>query len=96
MNIVGIVQAALIVGGTGALIGFFLCFAGEKLKVEIDEREEKILALLPGVNCGACGHAGCGTLAAAIVEGAAKTNACPVGRGALTEQIGAIMSVSAE
>ena len=61
------------------LMGFFLCFASEKFKVEVDEREEAILGVLPGNNCGGCGYAGCSGLAAAIVKGEAPVNGCPVG-----------------
>ena len=57
MDIMSIVIAAVIVGGTGILIGFFLGFAGEKFKVEVDPREEAIAAVLPGNNCGGCGYA---------------------------------------
>ena len=39
MNITAIIFAAVVVGGVGILIGFFLGVSGEKFKVEIDERE---------------------------------------------------------
>ena len=66
MNVTAILFAALIVGGVGILIGFFLGISGEKFKVEVDEKEEAILGVLPGNNCGGCGYAGCSGLAAAI------------------------------
>ena len=65
----GILIAAAIVGGTGLFIGVFLGVSGNKFAVEVDEREEAILAELPGNNCGGCGYAGCSGLAAAIVKG---------------------------
>ena len=55
----GILIAAAIVGGTGLFIGVFLGVSGKKFAVEVDEREEAILAELPGNNCGGCGYAGC-------------------------------------
>ena len=67
----GILIAAAIVGGTGLFIGVFLGVSGKKFAVEVDEREEAILAELPGNNCGGCGYAGCSGLAAAIVKGEA-------------------------
>ncbi len=49
----GILIAAAIVGGTGLFIGVFLGVSGKKFAVEVDEREEAILGVLPGNNCGA-------------------------------------------
>ena len=68
MSITGVLIAALIVGGTGVFIGVFLGIAGKKFAVEVDEKEEAILAELPGNNCGGCGYAGCSGLAAAIAK----------------------------
>ena len=51
MNVTAIIIAALVVGGTGIFLGFFLGIFGEKFKVEVDEREEAILGVLPGNNC---------------------------------------------
>lgn len=52
MNITAIIIAAAAVGGTGILVGLILGIAGDRLKVEVDEREEKIMGVLPGNNCG--------------------------------------------
>ena len=78
MTITAIILAAVVVGGTGLFIGVFLGIAGKKFAVEVDEREEAILGVLPGNNCGGCGYAGCSGLAAAIVKGEAEVNGCPV------------------
>lgn len=96
MTITGILLAMVIVGATGCLIGFFLCFASEKFKVEVDERETAILDVLPGNNCGGCGYAGCSGLAAAIVKGEAPVNQCPVGGAPVAALVGEIMGVAAE
>ena len=69
MNITAVIIAAVIVGGTGLFIGVFLGLAGKKFAVEVDEREEAILGVLPGNNCGGCGYPGCSGLAAAIAKG---------------------------
>ena len=95
MNIVGILIAAAIVGGTGLFIGVFLGIAGEKLAVEVDEREEAISAVLPGNNCGGCGYAGCSGLATAIVAGNAEVGACPVGGALVASKIATIMGQEA-
>ena len=79
MSMTGIILAAVVVGGTGLFIGVFLGIAGKKFAVKVDEREEAILGVLPGNNCGGCGYAGCSGLAAAIVKGEAEVSGCPVG-----------------
>ena len=60
----GIIYAVVVVGGVGLFIGLFLGIAAIKFKVEIDEKEEAVLAVLPGNNCGGCGFPGCSGLAA--------------------------------
>lgn len=92
----GILTAALVVGLVGIFMGLFLGVAGIKFKVEVDEKEEAVLAALPGNNCGGCGYAGCSGLAAAIAKGEAPVNACPVGGEAVGAKIAAIMGVEAE
>ena len=79
MSITGILIAAACVGIVGIFVGLFLGVAGIKFKVEVDEKEEAVLAALPGNNCGGCGFAGCSGLAAAIAKGEAAVNTCPVG-----------------
>ena len=83
-------------GGTGFIsIGIFLGLADKKLTVKVDEKEEAILGVLPGNNCGGCGYAGCDGLAKAIANGEAPVNGCPVGGAAAAEKISAIMGVEA-
>lgn len=88
-----IVMAVCIVGGCGLIFGILLSVASFVFKVEKDERAEKISAILPGANCGACGYAGCSAYADAIVEGA-PVNACSVGKKAVADQIAQIMGVA--
>ena len=95
MSLTGIILAVVIVGGTGLFIGVFLGLAGKKFAVETDEREDAILEVLPGNNCGGCGYAGCSGLAAAIVAGEAEVGGCPVGGAPVAEKIAAIMGVEA-
>ncbi|ONI48126.1 ferredoxin [Candidatus Epulonipiscioides saccharophilum] len=86
-----ILIATLIVGGTGLFIGIFLGFAGKAFAVEVDPREEGIMGVLPGNNCGGCGYPGCGGLATAIVNGEAEATACPVGGSEVATKIAEIM-----
>ena len=52
MSISGILIATAIVGGIGLFIGLFLGGSAILFKVEVNEKEEAILAQLPGNNCG--------------------------------------------
>lgn len=91
----GVLIAALIVGGTGLILGLFLGLADKKFKVEVDEKVERIRAELPGNNCGGCGYAGCDAVAQAIADGEAEVSACPVGGSAAAAKIAAIMGKEA-
>lgn len=95
MDITAIILAAVVVGGTGIIIGVILGIAGEKFKVEVDPKEEAVLGVLPGNNCGGCGFAGCSGLAAAIAKGEADIASCPVGGAPVAAKIGEIMGVEA-
>ena len=95
MSMTGIILAAVIVGGTGLFIGIFLGLADKKFAVEVDEKEEAVLGVLPGNNCGGCGYPGCSGLAAAIAAGEAPVNACPVGGAPVAAKIADIMGVEA-
>ena len=79
----------------GLGFGVILAFAGKIFASEPDERIEMITGVLPSANCGGCGFAGCAALAEAIVNGEAKTNACPVGGTETSNAIAGIMGEQA-
>ena len=91
-----IFSSILVLGLMGLLFGAVLAYASKKFAVEIDERVEAIVEVLPGANCGGCGFPGCSGLASAIVEGKASVNACPVGGSECATKIGDIMGVSSD
>lgn len=95
MNISAILTAVAVVGGVGLFLGIFLGIASIVFKVEVDEKEEEVLGVLPGNNCGGCGYPGCSGLAAAIAKGEAAVNACPVGGDAVGKKVASIMGVEA-
>lgn len=80
-------------GGLGLLFAGFLVIANSKLKVEEDPLVEKILDALPGTNCGACGVAGCHSLAEQISKGDAPINACPAGGAEVADLLADILGV---
>ena len=92
MNFVPIIIATVIVGAVGLVIGVILGVAGQLLEVKLDEKQVRIREALPGNNCGACGYPGCDGLAAAIFNGEAPHNACPVGGAASAAAIDAIFA----
>jgi len=63
------VFALLVMGILGLLLGLFLVIAEKFLAVEVDPRYEKVMDLLPQVNCGACGYSGCAGYADALIAG---------------------------
>lgn len=96
MSAIGIITATLVVGTVGIFVGVFLGVAGIRFKIKVDEKEEAVLSVLPGNNCGGCGYAGCSGLATAIAKQEAPVNACPVGGEAVGKKIAEIMGVEAE
>lgn len=71
-----IVTAILVLGIMGGVFGLILAIASKVFEVQKDPREEEILALLAGANCGGCGYAGCADCAAHILDGSAPVSAC--------------------
>ncbi len=96
MNYSGIVTAIIIMVVLGLFVGLFLGVAGIVFKVKVNEKEEAVLAALPGNNCGGCGFPGCAGLAAAIAKGEAPVNQCPVGGEKVADNIAAIMGTASE
>ena len=74
----------------GAGFGFLLGMLSKHWRVEQHPKIQKICELLPGVNCGGCGYAGCRALATAISEKKAAPNACPACDEIKTRQIAEI------
>ena len=91
-----ILWAFLSVGLLGALLGVGLYVASKFFFVKKDERVARVEAALPGLNCGACGFAGCESYADAIISSDVELDLCkPGGPGALTE-LGLIMGKAVE
>lgn len=63
----------------GLLAGIMLALAAVFMRVPTDKKLEEVRAILPGVNCGVCGFAGCDEYAKAIVKGEAINRCVPGG-----------------
>ncbi len=69
----------LSMGILGAIFAIGLVIASKKFAVDVDPKVNALEGVLPGVNCGACGFAGCRSFAEGLAEGKASPNGCPVG-----------------
>jgi len=87
------IAAILVITGLGFLFGYGLAFAAKRLEVAKDERVSSIEALLPGVNCGACGYPGCSGYANAIAREGAAVDLCAPGGAAAANAVAGIMGV---
>jgi Na+-translocating ferredoxin:NAD+ oxidoreductase RNF subunit RnfB len=83
--------ATMLVLGLGFAI--VLLIASEKLKVQQDERVERVLAALPNINCGACGCAGCQEYAKAVVADATLLGRCFPGGTKTMQKVAEILNL---
>ncbi len=87
----------LIVGAIGLLAGVVLTIASKIMHVSVDEKVAQIYEKLPGVNCGACGFAGCEDYANALVsDKKISTSLCPVGGAYLAFAIADALGVETD
>ncbi|MFI4910446.1 MAG: RnfABCDGE type electron transport complex subunit B [Sedimentisphaeraceae bacterium JB056] len=82
----------VVLGGVFALI---LLIASIKLKVEVDPKEEAIKEALPGIDCGACGYAGCGSYAKAVHQNPELIGKCAPGGSDVSNKIAEILNLEA-
>lgn len=66
----------LVLAGVGLVFGVLIAVLSKVFYVEVDTRLETLTEMLPGYNCGACGHPGCSGLARAIIENGASVDSC--------------------
>jgi Na+-translocating ferredoxin:NAD+ oxidoreductase RNF subunit RnfB len=80
-------------GGIGVALALILVVADKKLAVKEDPRVEQALEALPGINCGACGFAGCSAFATAVTEGKVSVTGCRPGGSEVAAQLARILGV---
>lgn len=90
-----VTTATLYIGGIGLASAALLAVADKYLSVPEDPRIAKIAELLPGVNCGGCGYAGCADYARAIALRGAEANLCAPGGAACALAIAKLLGVQA-
>ena len=62
------VTAVVSLTGLGLVAAIGLSLASKKFHVDVDPRLETIEGILPALNCGACGYAGCAGFAIGLLE----------------------------
>jgi Na+-translocating ferredoxin:NAD+ oxidoreductase RNF subunit RnfB len=73
-----------------------LYFVAQKFKIFEDPRIDDVQAILPGVNCGGCGFAGCRSLAEALVKAETFEGLyCPVGGAVVMGKAASILGKEA-
>ena len=80
----------------GVALGGLLGTAARFLAVEENPLEAEIKAMLPGSQCGQCGHVGCAQAAAALAKGEAPVTLCPPGGKAVAEALAKKLGVTAD
>lgn len=95
MNLIDILIPVASLSLLGIFFGGLLAVANKVFSVEVDERVDKIIEVLPGANCGGCGYPGCSAFAEAVAAGKAPVNGCPVGKQKVADQVSEIMGVTA-
>jgi len=79
--------------GLGSGFAVVLLIASQKLKVEVDPKVEQIHKVLPNLDCGACGFAGCSQYAKALSENAELLGQCAPGGPKTSAKIAEILNL---
>ena len=79
--------------GLGSGFALVLLIASVKLKVEVDPKVEQIHDALPNLDCGACGFAGCGQYAKAILANPELLGKCAPGGPETSAKIADVLSL---
>jgi len=92
-----IILPIIIISTIAIVLGLGLTFASEKLGTPIDEHEEALIEILPGVNCGACGYSSCAGYAKALNKGEDKNaSLCTPGGNEVAAHIGELTGLAPE
>jgi electron transport complex protein RnfB len=79
--------------GLGGGFALVLLIASVKLKVEVDPKIEQIHEALPNLDCGACGYAGCGQYAKAVLANPELLGKCAPGGAEASARIAGILNL---
>ena len=90
-----ILASIAVISGLAGIFGFGLAYANKRLAVEKDPKIQDLEEILPSVNCGACGYAGCSAYAEALANENADTTLCAPGGSDVIKKIASILGVDA-
>ncbi len=90
---IDVLKAVLTLGLIGGLLGGGLSFAGKVFRVREDKRREKIMAVLPGADCGMCGYRSCSRYAEALLNGDKDCARCLVAQAEGAEALADILGI---
>jgi electron transport complex protein RnfB len=85
--------AGLTMLGLGFGFAVVLLIASERLKVRLDPQVEQIYQVLPHVECGACGFAGCGQYAPAVRSDPQLLGKCAPGGADVAARVATILNI---
>lgn len=85
----------LTLGLLGAAFAILLSVSHRYLSVKGDPKLEMFMSILPGSNCGACGHAGCLGYAETLAKGDAEPTGCLAGGAAVAAKLAEAMGIAA-
>ena len=85
--------AGLTMLGLGSGFALVLLIASVKLKVEVDPKVDEIHHALPNLDCGACGFAGCGQYAKAVLKDPGLLGKCAPGGPDTASKIAVILNL---
>lgn len=86
-----VIATIITLSGLGLLFGLGLAVVSRIFAVHIDPRLEKIVELLPQLNCGACGYGSCLDCARAMLDGKAGPTDCPLCNQPARQQIAELL-----
>ncbi len=84
----------LALGLLGSAFALLLSVAHRFFAVKGDPKLEMFLSILPGSNCGACGHAGCLAYAETLTKEGAEPTGCLAGGSAVAAKLAEAMGIS--
>ena len=93
-----LIYAVIVLGAIALVASVVLYVCSRKFAVKEDPRIGKVLAALPGANCGGCGFPGCSGMAAALVKGCDAGSldglSCPVGGADVMSEIADLLGMA--
>lgn len=94
--IIRILIPVLAMAALGLIFGVGLAYALKLFGIELDPKIFKILSILPGANCGACGKPGCAAFAEALAKGEAMPAGCVVSNAEARYSIAQLLGLEHE